>query len=605
MSDTAPHQAADAQSAVSLASLQNGLSLFVANEHEAQRSSMRRLWALPTAERVEEGRCIENLRVASLNNGIYRLTCDSNDSRFREGDIVRLSRGDPQFPLADCFITAIADQWVEVSIRKACDGNLAIGEEGLCLDESFFDLERFYQDAIAELGKSAHGRDVVLPLLLGSTRTTVDAAEFDEAHEQGLRDGLNDRQAEAVANATACDPCWLIQGPPGTGKTRVLAWVVNNLLHKGERILVTSFTHRAINNLLSAIAASNPDSRRIGRVAPYRDPLLAAVVEQRECGSELSFVRDNGGYVIGATPFALRSSKRLGGYDFDTVVIDEASQVTLPLAVMAMLAGKRFILAGDHQQLPPVCVSLDVREAINMSIFGRLVNRGFDTALNITHRLNDQLCQWPSDTFYKCDLTSHPRAAARRLSVPSRAGPFAEAFNPDRSAVWFAIPHHGCRTHAPEEVSFIAELLHEFHAAGVDWKDIGVVVPYRRQARHLRRRLASRFPGRIAPPELVIDTVERMQGQERELIIVSFATSDAHFAEKMKHFLFMPQRLNVAATRPRTKLILVASPTLLEFAQQSPDDDNLGCFVSLLESVHRVDVPLPGSAGNGSRLLQT
>lgn len=576
-----------------LATMQNQLGLFVANEHEAQRSAIQRRWARPTSERVDDGRCIEGLRIErEATQGVWRLSCEANDSHFRDGDLVRLSRGDPQFPLADCFVQAVADGWIELVIHKSLGGDLAVGDRGLCVDESFIDLEKVYQHAIADLGKSTLGREVILPLLQGTLKPTVDVTEYEEASAQGLRDGLNDRQAEAVANAMACDPCWLIQGPPGTGKTRVLAWVVVNMLAQGQRVLVTSFTHRAINNLLNAIAVSVPDCRRIGKVAPFRDPLLPSTIEQCERGSDFSFIRDAGGYVIGATPFALRSS-RLRGYDFDTVVIDEASQVTLPLAIMAMLAGKRYILAGDHQQLPPVCVSLPPREAIKLSIFGRLAHRGFDTALSVTHRLNDQLCQWPSDTFYRCDLSSHPRAAGRRLAVSGGGGDFAEALAPENSLVWLAIPHRECRTYAPEEVTLVAELLEQLRAAGLDWNHMGVVVPYRRQARYLRLRLGSRTPERRPPAELVIDTVERMQGQEREVVIVSFTTSDEDFALQLKDFLFLPQRLNVAATRAKTKLILVGSPRLLDLAERHPDDDDLGCFASLLRSAHRIEVPLP------------
>lgn len=577
----------------SIATLQNQLGHFVATEYETQRSSMRRHWARPVDERVEEGRCIDGLRAESCSSaGVWHLTCQANDSRFREGDIVRLSRGDPQLPLADCYVQSIADNWADLVVQKRHAGEWVVGDDELCLDESFIDLEKFYHDAIGDLGKSAIGRDVILPLLQGTLRPTVDATEYDEASESAIKDGLNDRQAEAVANAMACDPCWLIQGPPGTGKTRVLAWTVVNLLAQGQRVLVTSFTHRAINNLLSAIASAAPGSHRIGKVAPFQDPLLP--VEQRERGADLSFVRDAGGYVIGATPFALRSS-RLGRYDFDTVVIDEASQVTLPLAIMAMLAGKRYILAGDHHQLPPVCVSLPPREAVNQSIFGRLVNRGFDTALSVTHRLNDQLCQWPSDTFYRCELRPHPRAAERRLVLTHRGGDFAEVLAPERSGVWLALPHQGCRTHAGEEVTLVAELLEQIYETGLDWTQIGVVVPYRRQARHLRRRLGAHMTDRRPPPQLVIDTVERMQGQEREVIIVSFTTSDEEFALRLKDFLFLPQRLNVAATRPKTKLIVVASPRLLSLAERHPDDDAFGCFTSLLNSLHRIDVTLPGN----------
>jgi len=496
----------------------------------------------------------------------------------------------------DGVVNTVGDTNIEVVQWRTFGGDgCAVGQSGICIDESFIDLEDRYRGAIEDLGKTDVGRELILPLLRGDLQPKVDATDCDEAFVSATEGGMNDRQAEAVAHAIASDVCWLIQGPPGTGKTRVLAWIVSDLLAQGQRVLVTSFTHRAINNLLAAVAERIPDSRRLAKLAPFKDPGLAGSIEQQDRIAELSFARDGGGYVIGATPFALRSA-RLRGVDFDTVIIDEASQVTVPLAVMAMLAGRKFILAGDHRQLPPVTMSLSAAEAVSMSIFGRLVGRGFDTQLNVTYRLNDELCRWPSDTFYFSALYSHPRAAGRRLRLSRCAPEWTEAIASEKSVVWLAVPHRGCRSVAPEEGTLIAGLLEALHDGGIPWDEIGVVVPFRRQARYLRRRLAGRQPDRVSPPSLTIDTVERMQGQEREVVVVSFTTSDEDFAHRLKDFLFLPQRLNVAATRPRSKLILVASPILLKFAEGQPDHDGYGCFASLLGSAYRINITLPATA---------
>ena len=580
----------------SLAALQNELGRFVMEEHAIQRETMHRLWAAPLRERVEEGRCIAGARVvAQPRAGIWVLDCEGNDSRFREGDMVRLNRGDPQLPFMEATILSITDTRIEISQwREFGDQPCAVGQTGICIDETFIDLEARYRAAIEALGTTSIGRDNILPLLHGDRTPEVDATEYGDAFDKAEGDGLNDKQAEAVASAVASDVCWLIQGPPGTGKTHVLAWVIVDLLARGERVFVTSFTHRAINNLLSAVAERLSSPGRLAKIAAFNDPGLPAAVEQRQNFIDLSFSNDTtgAGYVIGATPFALRS--RIKHCDFDTVIVDEASQVTVPLAVMAMLAGKKYIFAGDHRQLPPVTLSRSPAEAQALSIFGRLVKRGYDTLLTTTHRLNDELCRWPSDTFYHSRLRAHPRAAQRRLSMATCAPEWREVLSPGSSVVWLAVPHQGCRSQAPEEATLIADLLHALHAGGLAWKDMGVVVPFRRQARYLRQRLAARSSDHNAPAALVADTVERMQGQEREVVLVSFTTSDDDFALRLRDFLFLPQRMNVAATRPRTKLILVASPALLALAESQPDDDGMACFVSLLRAARRIDVPLPG-----------
>src|SRR5690606_30885175 len=121
-----------------ITSLQNELGLFVVEEHALQRETMRRLWATPLAERVEEGRCISGLRVGELTaTGRSRLECEGNHSRFREGDLVRLSRDDPQQPFMEGVVAAISDTRIEVRQWRTFGGQLcAVGESGICIDET-------------------------------------------------------------------------------------------------------------------------------------------------------------------------------------------------------------------------------------------------------------------------------------------------------------------------------------------------------------------------------------------------------------------------------------------------------------------------------------
>lgn len=575
-----------------LGALQEELFVLVREEHDAQRAALQRLWARPLEERIEEGRTLAGLEVISSRPPeTIILSCRENDSRFREGDIVRISRGDPENPTAEAIFVEGQDDRVELHLWGAGKmSRFPLKSDGWQIDESTVDLEKRYLAALEDLGKTPVGRECILPLLNDIRRPVLDAATFEEGLTGAAKKGFDDLQAEAMASAVATDLCWLIHGPPGTGKTRVLAWIVADLVARGERVFVTGFTHRSINNLLEAIAQRLGDSRVIAKIAPFRDPTFS--LPQFENFRETAFANSGSGYVIGATPFALRS-RRLGGVDFDTVIMDEASQITLPLAIMAMLAGRRYIVAGDHQQLPPVTLTRSAREAVQLSIFGRLVGRGFDTMLTTSRRLNASLCAWPSETFYLSRLVSHPTAAGRRLALGRRSAEWEEALDPETSFVWLAIPHGGSRTVSMEEVTVTCELLNALQSGGVDWSDVGVVVPFRRQARMIRRHLGRKLQRALGPKELVIDTVERMQGQEREVIVVSFTTSEGGFALKMAEFLLQPQRLNVAATRARTKLILLASPELLQLAETSLSDEAAGAFVSLLKKARRIDVPLP------------
>jgi DNA replication ATP-dependent helicase Dna2 len=251
------------------------------------------------------------------------------------------------------------------------------------LDLSFLDLESFYRRAVEELGQTVRGRERILPLLFGELAPQVDLERLEEASEQAEKEGVNESQAEAIAQAVATDLCHLVQDPPGTEKTFVLAQAVKQRIARGERILVTSATHRAIHNVLNMIRRVVPEAEEIVKIGPQiydRERQVA----QYESFLESPLVQCAGGYVVGATPFAIRS-KRLKGVDFEAIIIGKAGQVTLPLAVMAMLAADIYILIGDHRQLPPVVQSLPASEAHRASAFSRLSGQGFSTMLEITY----------------------------------------------------------------------------------------------------------------------------------------------------------------------------------------------------------------------------
>ncbi|HLS29014.1 MAG TPA: AAA domain-containing protein [Opitutales bacterium] len=552
----------------SVRKLQQELHRFVVDESTARRQSHRRLWSLPIEERKRQGKCISGLRFIRFHdNETAVFHFSRNDSDFREDDHLRLSRGDPA-----------VDGGIRTSIFRETTDQLYLRiphshdfqpDQEWVLDIDFIDLERFYLEAIAELGETARGRDRILPLLDGQLASELDLAEFDQSCDASEKAGFNDSQTEAIATAVSTDLCCLIQGPPGTGKTRSLAETVSQRAARGERILVTSFTHRAIHNALNAIERAQPDCpiAKIGR--KIFDPDLR--VEQFETFSDTPFAQSASSYVIGATPFALRTS-RLNNIEFDTVIFDEASQVTLPLAIMGMLSGDSYIFFGDDKQLAPVLQTIDPADAHHFSIFGRLRGKCPESMLTTTYRLNHSLCHWPSESFYNGILSPDEQVAERRLLLRSQPQNHRELLDPNSPSVYLQMPIGRSKTYSRQETHLVVELLEEAYRCGLPLSEIGVVSPFRRQVREIRRLLQARkrIPDELAA-DCTIDTVERMQGQEREMIICSLAASDPEFIEYRRDFLFQPQRLNVTATRARTKFILLASQTFLSLPSFDPD----------------------------------
>ena len=215
-----------------------------------------------------------------------------------------------------------------------------------------------------------------------------------------------------------------------------------------------------------------------------------------------------------------------------------------------------------------------------------------DTMLTVTHRMNAPLCEWPSQTFYLSRLEPSKIAASRRLNLSSLSeegiGAWARALAPEPARVWLAVSHAGARTSSPEEVEVVAQVLLALRDSGMRWEEVGVVVPFRRQARLLRQRLGRELAQPLSSTGLVADTVERMQGQEREVVIISLVSSPPQFISRMAAFLFQPQRLNVAVTRARSKVILVASPELVQSARELPEAISQP-WLSLFDHTQRID----------------
>ncbi len=568
------------------------LARLVRSDAAEARRQVADIWASPLESRVAAGRAIANVHIAQVRpDGMLTLTCPRNESRFREGDILLLSRESP-FMEPRFLVTLEFDEETALLVSTDAPGltafDLVAQPTGWVLDEGYVDLSDKILAALDQAADTAAGRQRLLPLLTGQRRPQADPERYDYALERAEGWGLNEQQAEAVAQAYASDLAYLIQGPPGTGKTLVLARLAQLLAEDGERVLLTAFTHRAISNALNKLYelglrqdATPVTTIKIGHPSRRSDLL----VENFTTFASSPLPELSGAYIVGATPFATRSN-RLAGVEFDTVIFDEASQITLPLAIMGMLAARRFIFVGDHRQLPPVLATRYSDGLLHDSVFATLIDRGFDTLLECTYRLNSALAAWPSTTFYEGRLVAAPEAASRRISYPRPPERLAAILDPEEPKVFVDLGHRNATTHSDNEASLAVDLILELLACEVPTEAIGVVTPYRAQSRAIRRLLRTALPDDLERRRaLVIDTVERMQGQEREVVIVSLATSKLSFANNLADFLFQPERLNVAITRPRSKLIILGSRYLLEASPTDPQQQaNLALLRDLLES---------------------
>jgi DNA replication ATP-dependent helicase Dna2 len=201
------------------------------------------------------------------------------------------------------------------------------------------------------------------------------------------------------------------------------------------------------------------------------------------------------------------------------------------------------------------------------------VDRGFDTMLEETYRMNAELTAWPSAQFYDDRLRPVSDVAKRRVVYPRPPMRLAHILDPAEPKVFVDLGHRNATTRCEAEASLTVDLITTLLESAVPADQIGVVAPYRAQSRAIRRLLRQALPDqRELRRTIVIDTVERMQGQERDVVIVSLTTSNPTFATNLADFFFQPERLNVAITRPRSKLIILGSSHVLLAAPIDPDD---------------------------------
>jgi len=566
------------------------LKRFIIGEADNERSRLHRQWSLTLNERVASGKAIIGLNVIDiLLNGDIHLRCSTNNSRFREGDFLVLHRGTP-FDQRKIQVSLNEDN--ETDLVVYFDGwgdiNLLIEQPtGWIADEGMLDLSDLYIEAIDELSDSKRGRDIILPLLTNDLQPYLEFQLYENGFQKGIEASLNESQAEALAAGYSTNLVHLIQGPPGTGKTYVLAHLVREMVMDGLRVFVTALTHRAINNALNKIYSldTNLPVCKIGRFERAKD----LNVENYPDFLSSRFLGSNFGYAIGATPFVTRT-RRLGNVDFDVVIFDEASQVTLPLAIMGMLPAEKYIFIGDQHQLPPVTLSKS-SELSKYSIFKYLCDRGYETMLTTSYRLNQELTVWPNKSFYNGQLISDISAANRRFKFSNENSKWKEVLSATHSMVFIDLGHRKTTTMSPEEATIACEIICEILDSGISSNEIGVVVPYRSQARLIKNKIRKRVNSTDNLKNLVIDTVERMQGQEREIILVSLTTSSAGFASDLAEFFFQPQRLNVSVTRQRTKLIILGSRNVLGATCDDPQiQKSIDLFNDLISTCKHIEL---------------
>ena len=380
--------------------------------------------------------------------------------------------------------------------------------------------------------------------------------------------GAADPVNGAIAAVAAMDGTVLpIQGPPGTGKTYLAARAILSLVRKGHRVGVASTSHEAIRNVLMgcllALEDDDPDitledaelvhkvgigddgypeeCTRIARTASNQDPALSQA------------------HVVGGTAFFF--SRQEFEQTFDWLFVDEAGQVSLANLLAMGRAARNLVLVGDPQQLPQVIQGAHPYPA-NLSCLEWLLgdhatvppDRGI--FLPVTRRMHPAVCRFISDQVYEGRLTSHPDTARQRVTCKTF---------PEAGAFWVPVAHEGNAQVCVEEVAVIGAAVRDLLAGQWTEKDgitrqvreadIIVVAPYNAQVNALRE---------VLPAGVRVGTVDKFQGQEAPVCLVSMTASSIEETPRGMEFLFSLNRINVAVSRAKGLALVFGSPRLRE-----------------------------------------
>lgn len=553
------------------------ISDFFDLEAEAAKKSWEALMSLPVKDRIRKRRAIQSVYLnrdyrESSDDGyvLIKVSVGVNLADFKEGECLVLHKEGTLSGIQCTLNSFIGDDEI---ILEVFPPNMPSALDSYCdvpllLDRDKVDLrEHVYWPFTSQL--SSLDEDFWKNLLLNSKPTPI--FEEREKNEEEVLDSekyfnieLLPKQREAVVNSMSAKDYYLIQGPPGTGKSFVLGFtIIEEMLFLEHKVVIIGPNHMAINNTMQQVykLASKiknfPTANLIKVGQSYNRPQLKNSEGEFTITNNLrlnvNYVNSfEGLWTIGLTPHSLYTS-RGRGLVCDTLIIDEAGQMTIPLALMGMIKAKKVILAGDHKQLPPIVSSEEVRKEMRQSAFQKLMTKDNCTMLDVSFRMCEPICNYVSELFYDGKVKPMKKGCGSMIVCND---PLYDFHSP---IIIHNVDDDGEQT-SDKEAEFIAATIAGFINKGLPANEVAVLSPFRAQAANVRKHIRKQSEITEEQRKLIAaDTIDKMQGQEREVIIYSLVSGDMDYITEMAEFLYNPNKMNVAFSRAKSKLIIVGN----------------------------------------------
>ncbi|MBP9924714.1 MAG: AAA family ATPase [Cyclobacteriaceae bacterium] len=497
------------------------------------------------------------------------------------------------------------------------DGQLGLD---VMFDEmTYKEMEHAVKSVIkAEGNRVAELREIFLGDIKNKNTTSGFKPENTVDYQESIN-VLNESQKKAVDRILQTQDVAFIHGPPGTGKTTTLVQAIV-LTHKIEgQVLVCTPSNAAIDLLVEKLSQHNLNVVRIGHPARVTEQTLSKTLDARiathsnfaelrnlrkkmeQVRNQASKYKRNFGYNEKEQRRLLKEEARtlksdadmlefyiindllqkadvicstlvgsshpvIRGRKFKTVFIDEAAQSLEPACWIPLLKSERAILAGDHCQLPPTIKSNEAAKGgLALTLFEKGIAKHPDmaTMLQVQYRMHESIMKFSSTYFYNDELIAHASVKTELLRpnqtpiefIDTAGCGYSEQQDPETLSR-FNIEEANLLIRQVEKL--VEEIgLEEWIANEIS---MGIITPYRAQVDHLHKLAEASHLLEPLHKLITINTVDAFQGQERDVIAISFVRSN----EKAEvGFLGDIRRTNVAMTRARKKLILIGDSATL------------------------------------------
>ena len=518
---------------------------------------------MDSKERENEGRAINNLVFSEKRGGKYYTFLkftrkEKIRTEIKKGDLCLLTINDKEI---NCEIHEMTFNSVIVytdeKLPKISKNNTA--KIDLMLNETTFRRWETNLRNLNEKGKKA----------LKFKKKIIAPKTDNENKKINFFDKRLDKyQKRAVIRAVNSNDFFLIHGPFGTGKTTTIIELILQEVKLNHKVLVTGESNTAIDNILKKLKRHKKiNFTRVGtsnkiphslipytleyKLKDYLEDNKISDTEKLEIKEELL---KNSQVIL--TTNSSAGSISLSNIQFDIAIIDEASQATIPSILIPINKAEKFVLIGDHMQLPPVVLNNNA-EYLKTSLFENLIihYKHKSQELLIQYRMNEILMKYPNMKFYENKLI-----CSKKSKNYSLGNIVLEKYDSTSPLIFIDTSKHKNNKETSSEHSYsyinnleieiVLDIIDMYLKKGIQPKDIGVISPYAKQVQLIKEKT-----------KIAVRSVDGFQGGEKDIIIISLVRSND---DKNIGFLDDLRRLNVSLTRAKKKLIIIGNRETLE-----------------------------------------